>query len=314
MIKYALHRIAFLVPLLFGLSIVTFLYIQVIPGDPVAGMLGSGGTPQLVAELRHQFGLDQPLLTQYWHWLSNLVAHGDLGTSFTSRQKITPLLLDRIPATLQLTVTGLFFTVLLGWPFGFLAALFKDTWIDRVLSSLTLVGLSTPMFWVGTILVLVFAVHLRWLPAGGYVALNVDFVQSIKDSLMPGLAMGIGLAPYLARMTRATTVEVQQEQFIRQAQAKGLRGRTVFLRYSARNSVPPTVVVIGLQLGSLLGGQVIVEQLFNWPGLSRLLIQGAIQRDYYMVQAVILVIAALYVLLNLLAELVHAALDPRIRL
>jgi peptide/nickel transport system permease protein len=314
MIKYALHRIAFLVPLLFGLSIVTFLYIQVIPGDPVAGMLGSGGTPQLVAELRHQFGLDQPLLTQYWHWLSNLVTHGDLGTSFTSRQKITPLLIDRIPATLQLTVTGLIFTVLLGWPFGFLAALFKDTWIDRILSSLTLVGLSTPMFWVGTILVLVFAIHLRWLPAGGYVALNVDFVQSIKDSLMPGLAMGIGLAPYLARMTRATAVEVQQEQFIRQAQAKGLRNRTVFLRYSARNTVPPTVVVIGLQLGSLLGGQVIVEQLFNWPGLGRLLIQGAIQRDYYMVQAVILVIAALYVVLNLLAELIHAALDPRIRL
>jgi peptide/nickel transport system permease protein len=314
MLKYALQRIGLLVPLLLGLSVLTFLYMQVIPGDPVAGMLGPGGTPQLIAQLRHQFGLDQPIATQYWHWLSNLVTHGDLGTSFTTRQQITPILINRIPATLQLTFTGLIFTVLLGWLMGFLAGIFKDSWIDRTLSSLTLVGLSTPMFWVGTILILVFAVHLRWLPAGGYAPLNVNPMQSLKDSLMPGLAMGIGLAPYLARMTRAATVEVQHEQFIRQAQAKGLRRRTVLLRYSARNALPPTVVIIGLQLGSLLGGQVIVEQLFNWPGLSRLLISGAIQRDYYMVQAVILVIATLYVLLNLAAELLHAALDPRIRL
>jgi peptide/nickel transport system permease protein len=314
MVKYTLYRLCLLIPLLFVLSILTFLYIQLIPGDPVAGMLGPGGSPQLVAQLRHQFGLDQSIPSQYWHWLSNLLAHGRLGTSFITRQAITPVLINRIPATIQLTVTGLIFTVLLGWLGGFLAGAFKDTWIDRTLSGLTLVGLSTPMFWIGTILILVFAVHLRWFPAGGYVALNVDPVQSIRDSLLPGLAMGLGLAPYLARMTRAATVEVQHEPFLRHAQAKGLRGRTILVRYAARNAVPPTVVVIGLQVGSLLGGQVIVEQLFNWPGLSRLLIQGAVQRDYYMVQAVILVIAALYILLNLAAELAHAALDSRIRL
>ncbi|MDT4934353.1 MAG: peptide/nickel transport system permease protein [Pseudonocardiales bacterium] len=314
MVKYTLYRLCLLIPLLFVLSILTFLYIQLIPGDPVAGMLGPGGSPQLVAQLRHQFGLDQSIPSQYWHWLSNLLAHGQLGTSFITRQPITPVLINRIPATIQLTVTGLIFTVLLGWLGGFLAGAFKDTWIDRTLSGLTLVGLSTPMFWIGTILILVFAVHLRWFPAGGYVALNVDPVQSIRDSLMPGLAMGLGLAPYLARMTRAATVEVQHEPFLRHARAKGLRGRTILVRYAARNAVPPTVVVIGLQVGSLLGGQVIVEQLFNWPGLSRLLIQGAVQRDYYMVQAVILVIAALYILLNLAAELAHAALDSRIRL
>ncbi|MDT4944666.1 MAG: peptide/nickel transport system permease protein [Pseudonocardiales bacterium] len=314
MVKYTLYRLCLLIPLLFVLSILTFLYIQLIPGDPVAGMLGPGGSPQLVAQLRHQFGLDQSIPSQYWHWLSNLLAHGRLGTSFITRQPITPVLINRIPATIQLTVTGLIFTVLLGWLGGFLAGAFKDTWIDRTLSGLTLVGLSTPMFWIGTILILVFAVHLRWFPAGGYVALNVDPVQSIRDSLMPGLAMGLGLAPYLARMTRAATVEVQHEPFLRHARAKGLRGRTILVRYAARNAVPPTVVVIGLQVGSLLGGQVIVEQLFNWPGLSRLLIQGAVQRDYYMVQAVILVIAALYILLNLAAELAHAALDSRIRL
>ncbi len=301
-------------PLLFLLSILTFVYIQIIPGDPVAGMLGPGGTPALVAQLRHELGLDQSLPSQYWHWLSNLFAHGDLGISFITRQPITPVLMDRIPATLQLTVTGLIFTVALGWLGGFLAGAFKDTWADRMLSGITLVGLSTPVFWIGTILILVFAVHLRWLPAGGYVPLAVDPVQSIKDSLMPGFAMGLGLAPYLARMTRAATVEVQHEPFLRHARAKGLRGRTMLLRYAARNAVPSTIVVIGLQLGALIGGQVVVEQLFNWPGLSRLLIEGAVQRDYYMVQAVILVIAVLYVVLNLAAELAHAALDPRIRL
>jgi peptide/nickel transport system permease protein len=314
MLKYALYRLCLAVPLLFLLSILTFVYIQIIPGDPVAGMLGPGGTPALVHQLRHELGLDRPILSQYWHWLSNLVAHGDLGISFITRQPLTPILINRIPATLQLTVTGLIFTVAFGWLGGFLAGAFKDTWVDRTLSGLTLVGLSMPMFWIGTILILVFAVHLRWLPAGGYVPLNVDAVESIKDSLMPGVAMGLGLAPYLARMTRAATVEVQHEPFLRHTRAKGLRRRTVLLRYSARNAVPPTVVVIGLQLGSLLGGQVIVEQLFNWPGLGRLLIEGAIQRDYYKVQAVILVIAAFYLVLNLAAELVHAALDPRIRL
>ncbi|TKA01182.1 ABC transporter permease [Actinacidiphila oryziradicis] len=314
MLKYALYRLCLAAPLLFLLSILTFVYIQIIPGDPVAGMLGPGGNPTLIRQLRHELGLDQSIPSQYGHWLSNLVTHGDLGISFITRQPITPVLVNRIPATLQLTVTGLIFTVVLGWLGGFLAGAFKDTWIDRTLSGLTLVGLSTPMFWIGTILILVFAVNLRWLPAGGYVPLAVDPLQSIKDSLMPGFAMGLGLAPYLARMTRAATVEVQHESFLRHARTKGLRGNTVLWRYAARNAVPSTVVVIGLQVGSLLGGQVIVEQLFNWPGLGRLLVEGAIQRDYYTVQAVILVIAVLYVLLNLAAELAHAALDPRIRL
>jgi peptide/nickel transport system permease protein len=303
-----------LLPLLFGLSVLTFLYVHVIPGDPIAGMLGPGGNPELIAQLRHEYGLDQPLPVQYWHWLASLLAHGDLGITFGSGQRITPILINRIPATLQLTAAGMLFTVLLGLPAGFFAGVLKDSWADRVLSIVSLVGLSAPPFWIGTLLILVVAINLHWLPAGGYVPFGRDPVASLKDTIMPGFALGLSLAPYLARMARAATVEVQQEPFVKHARAKGLRRRTILLRYSARNAIVPVVVVLGLQLGRLLGGQVIIEELFNWPGVGRLLVEGAIQRDYAMVQALILIIAATYVALNLAAELVHAALDPRIRL
>jgi peptide/nickel transport system permease protein len=312
LLKYTLYRLATLVPLLFGLSIAMFLYIHLIPGDPVAGMLGPGGTPQLIAQLRHQFGLDQPITTQYWHWLTGLL-QGNLGISFISRQPISSILVDRIPASLELTGAGMLAIVLFGWPAGFFAGLFKGSWFDRVVSTVAAVGLSVPQFWLGTIFIVVLAVKLQWLPAEGYVPFTTDPAGNLRDLVMPALTLGLSLAPYLTRMTRAATIEVQQEQFVRQAQAKGLRGRTIIWRYSARNGVLPVVIIFGLQLGALLGGQVIVETLFNWPGVGRLLVTGVIQRDYFLVQAVILVIATFYVLLYLGTELVQAWLDPRLR-
>lgn len=312
MLKYTLYRLATLVPLLFGLSIVMFLYIHLIPGDPVAGMLGPGGTPQLIAQLRHQFGLDQPILTQYWHWLTGLL-HGDLGISLISRQPITSILVDRIPASLELTIAGMLATVLIGWPSGFFAGLFRGTWFDRIVSALAAVGLSIPQFWLGTLFIVFIAVKLRWLPAEGYAPLTSSPGDNLRDVIMPALALGLSLAPYLTRMARAATIEVQQEQFVRQAQAKGLRRRTIVWRYSARNAVLPIIIVFGLQLGALLGGQVVIEELFNWPGVGRLLVTGVVQRDYFLVQAVILVIATFYVLLYLGTELVQAWLDPRLR-
>jgi peptide/nickel transport system permease protein len=313
MLRYAGQRVLVLAALLVGLSVVTFFYLQLIPGDPVAGMLGPGGNPHLIAQLRHQFGLDRPLLAQYWSWLTGLV-HGDLGISFTSRQPIGPLVMDRIPASLELTVASMVWIVVLGWPAGFVAGLYKDTRLDRVLSTFALVGLSTPLFWIGTILILVFAVDLHWLPSQGYVPFFADPVNSIKYVLMPSFAIGLAMAPYLARMARAATVEVQQEAFMEHAHAKGLRRSTIVMRYSLRNSILPIMVVLGLQFGRLLGGQVIVEQLFSWPGIGRLAVEGAIQRDYFMVQAVVLLLAAAYCIVNLLAELGQAWLDPRVRL
>jgi peptide/nickel transport system permease protein len=312
-VRYALYRILILAFLLVGLSIASFLYMQLVPGDPVAGMLGPAGNPELIAQLRHEFGLDRPLVTQYWSWLSGAV-HGDFGISFSSRQPVGPILIHRIPATLQLTIASMIWVVLIGWPAGFFAALRKNTWIDRVFSVLALIGLSTPFFWLGTVLILILSVKLHWLPSGGYVPLTEDPVESIRLTIMPSLALGLGLAPYLARMTRASTIEVQQEQYVSHAHAKGLTRRRIAVRYTGRNAVLPIVVVLGLQLGLLLGGQVIIEELFNWPGVGRLLVGGAIQRDYFMVQAVVLVLAALYGVLNLGAELVHAWLDPRIRM
>jgi peptide/nickel transport system permease protein len=295
-----------------GLSLVLFIYIQLIPGDPVAGMLGPTADPALVARIRHELGLDQPILVQYLHWVQGL-SRGDLGISFSSRFPITPILIARIPATLQLTMTGMLVVILIGAPFGFIAGLFKDTWIDRLLSIGALVGLSSPIFWLGTVMILVFAVQLRWLPSLGYVAFMDDPLASIRFSILPSITLGLALAPYLARMTRAATIEVQQEQFVALAHAKGLKRATIIARYSARNAVLPIVIVLGLQLGRLLGGQVIVEVLFAWPGVGRLLIGGVIERDYFMVQAVVLIFAVIYVILNLLAEMIHGWLDPRIR-
>jgi peptide/nickel transport system permease protein len=312
-LKYTLYRLATLVPLLFGLSVAMFLYIHLIPGDPVAGMLGPGGSPRLIAQLRHQFGLDQPIPVQYWHWLTGLL-QGNLGISFISRQPITSILVNRIPASLELTAAGMVAIVLFGWPAGFVAGLLKGTWFDRVVSTLAAVGLSVPQFWLGTLFIVFIAVnHVLGLPAEGYVPFTVDPVANLRDVILPALTLGLSLSSYLVRMTRAATIEVQQEQFVRQAQAKGLRRWTIVWRYSARNAVLPVVIVLGLQLGALLGGQVIVEELFNWPGVGTLLVIGVTQRDYFLVQAVILVIATFYVFLYLGTELIQAWLDPRLR-
>ena len=312
MARYVGYRVALLVPLSVGLSIVVFFYLQLIPGDPVAGMLGPAANPQLVAQLRHEFGLDQPIATQYIHWVQGLL-RGDLGISFASRQAITPILINRIPATLQLTLGGMFFVLLIGLPLGFGAGLLKDTWVDRLFSSTALVGMSMPVFWMGTVLIIVFSVQLHVLPSQGYVPFTTDPVASLKYSLLPSITLGLALAPYLARMIRAATIEVQQEQFVTFAHAKGLKRTTVILRHTCRNAIIPIIIVLGLQFGRLLGGQVIVENLFAWPGVGRLVIDGVIQRDYFMVQAVVLIFAIIVVLLNLLAELIHAWMDLRIR-
>lgn len=312
MLKYVAVRIGVLIPLLFGLSILVFLYIHVIPGNPVAGMLGPAGTPALIAQLSQKFGLDQPMAVQYWHWLDGLF-HGNLGTSFISQEPIGPILGERAPASLELTAVGMAMVVLIGWPLGFLAGLYKDRWIDHVISSLAGLGLAVPQFWLGTLFILIFAVTFKLLPAEGYVSIGADTGRNIEDLIMPALVLGLSLSPYLIRMTRAATIEVQQELFVKQARAKGLKRWTIVRRYIARNAIIPIVVVLGLQLGALIGGQVIVEEVFGWPGLGQLLVTAVTQRDYFTVQAVILVIAVFYALIYLATEVIQAALDPRLR-
>jgi len=313
MLRYFLNRVMFMIPLVFLLSALLFIYMRVLPGDPVAGILGPEATPELTAQLRATFGLDQPILSQYIIWIRDLF-QGNLGISYTSQQEITPLLIARIPATLQLLLSGFLVSLTFGLPLGFLAGRKRGSVLDNVLSTFSLIGLSTPIFWIGTLFVMVVGVSWRLLPAEGYVPFSEDPLMSLKLTILPALTLGLVLAPYLARLTRAATIEIEYESFMNQARANGLKNSTITFRYAARNVLPQILVVLGMQLGGLLGGQVIVEQLFNWPGVGRLLIQGALQRDYPMVQAVILIIAILFVLINLIAEILHALMDKRIRL
>lgn len=313
MLRYIANRLVIVIPLLWALTVLLFLYVHAVPGDPIAGMLGPNGTPELVAQIRADRGLDRPLLEQYWGWFSGLFV-GDLGVSLISGRDITPIVIDRIPATLQLTFSGLFFIVLIGFPLGYFAGKNKGGWLDRILSPTALVGLSMPAFWLGTILILVLGVQLRWFPTSGYVPLDENPWQSLRLTFMPALVLGITLSPFLARMVRSATAELQREPFIIQARMRGLRPGTISRRYLLRNAILPVLVILGMQLGGLLGGQVIVEQLFNWPGVGRLLVEGAVQRDYLMVQSLIFVIAVIYIVINLVVEVVHAWLDPRVRL
>ncbi len=313
MLRYLAHRLLIVIPLLFALSILLFFYVHAVPGDPIAGMLGPAGTPELIEQLRAERGLDRPLWVQYWDWISGFVV-GDFGISLITGQQITPIVIDRIPATLQLTAAGLFMIIAIGFPLGYLAGKHKGGWLDRILTPATLVGVSLPQFWVGTILVLVLAVQLRWLPSGGYVPFADDPWQSLRLTIMPALVLGITLSPLMARLVRVATAQLQNEQFVLQARMRGLQPGTISRRYLLRNAVVPVLVIIGMQLGTLIGGQVIVEQLFNYPGLGRLLVEGATERDYLMVQSLTFLIAIIYVLINLFAEIVHAWLDPRVRL
>jgi peptide/nickel transport system permease protein len=313
MLRYIGNRLLTVIPLLLALTILLFFYIHALPGDPIAGMLGPNATPDLVAQIRHQRGLDLPLWQQYGTWLAGLL-HGDLGSSLINGQSITAMVVGRIPATLQLTTASLLLMIFIGFPVGYLAGKHKGGWLDRILTPASLAGLSLPQFWVGTIFILVFSVQLHWLPSGGYVPLTEDPIQSLKLTLMPALVLGITLSPLQARLVRVSTAQLQQEPFMAAATMRGLRSGTISRRYLFRNAVLPVIVVIGMQLGTLIGGQVVVEQLFNYPGLGRLLVEGAAERDYYVVQSLILLVAVLYVVINLLMEVIHALLDPRVRL
>jgi len=313
MLRYIGNRLLTVIPLLFALTILLFFYIHALPGDPIAGMLGPNATPDLVKQIRHDRGLDRPLWEQYWTWLTGLL-HGDLGSSLINGQSITGMVAGRIPATLQLTAASLFLMIVIGFPVGYLAGKHKGGWLDRILTPASLAGLSLPQFWVGTIFILIFSVQLHLLPSGGYVAFTDDPLQSLKLTIMPAFVLGLTLSPLQARLVRVSTAQLQQEPFMAAATMRGLRSTTISRRYLFRNAVLPVIVVIGMQLGTLIGGQVVVEQLFNYPGLGRLLVEGATERDYSVVQSLILLVAALYVVINLLMEVLHAMLDPRVRL
>jgi peptide/nickel transport system permease protein len=313
MLRYTLNRILLFIPILFGLSMLTFIYIHLIPGDPVQAMIGPTGTPEMVAQMRHELGLDRPIYVQYLDWVGGAL-HGDLGISFRSRQPITPLLLDRIPATLELAGAALAFAILLGLPSGILAGLHKNTRFDYVFSLVSLGGYSMPVFWISTLLLLVVGVQWKLLPSQGYIPFGQDPVGNLRLLILPAISLGLGLAPYIGRMARAAVIETLQESFVGYANAKGLHERTVFWRYIFRHAIVAILVVLGLDIGFLLSGQIIVEEIFNWPGAGRIVVRGVLERDYYVVEATILLYALLFLAINFVVEVLHGVLDPRVQL
>ncbi|MDC0764003.1 ABC transporter permease [Brevibacillus sp. AG] len=301
--QYIVKRLLSGIVVLFGLSVFTFLLIHLIPGDPVRIMLGQRATVEQIESLRGELGLNKPLVVQYLDYASG-VLKGDLGTSLKTGRPVSTEIADRFPATAKMAVASLVVAVVIGIGLGVLAAKYKDTPIDGAIMTFSTFGMSIPGFWLGLLVILVFSVHLGWFPiAGG---------TGLKDMVLPAFTLGTLMATALSRLTRAGMVEVLSNDYIRTARAKGMNERIVLLRHAFRNVMIPIVAVIGLELAGLLGGAVIVEQVFGWPGVGTLAIQAISSRDFPMIQGTTLFIGAVYVLVVILIDVLYAILDPRI--
>lgn len=297
-------RLLGLVPVVFGVLLLTFLLVHLVPGDPVEVMLGESATTADRTQLRAELGLDQPLIRQFGAYLNKL-AHGDFGYSIHTHQPVSALLAQRIPATAKLAGLALLIALCIGLPLGIVAALRANQWPDSLTTLLSLSLSAMPQFWLGPLFMLLFALWLGWLPVSG--------MESPASIVLPALTLGFSLAAILTRMTRASLLEVLNEDFVRTARAKGLPEHTVILRHALRAAMLPVVTVVGLQLGSLLAGAVITETVFGWEGVGRLLVESIEKRDYPVTQACVLVIALSYVFVNLLTDMAYSRLDPRVR-
>lgn len=293
---------------------VTFALIRLIPGDVVDLILGNevamGG--ERAAELRRLFGLDQPIYVQYLQWASDVV-RGDLGHSLRTGKPVLGEILGRLPTTIELTLFSLVFALLIAIPMGIIAALKAGTRTEAGVQVLGLLGLSVPNFWLGTLLILLTSRYLGWFPAANYVPFSVDPWRNIQIFILPGIALGAALAAITLRMTRSSLLEVLNREYVTTARAKGVAERQVIVRHALKNAMIPVVTVVGIQVGRLLGGAIIIEQVFNLPGIGRLAIDAIQQRDYTMIQGVVLFTTLAFVLINLAVDLLYAFIDPRIR-
>ena len=308
--RYTLERILLAVPTLLAMSLFVFLLIRLVPGDPVETMLGFRATPQNVATIRHQLHLDEPLVTQYLDWLSGLL-HGDLGRDYVSHAPLSDLLSNAIPVTLELTFLSMSLALVAGVPLGVLAAA-RPGAIRRAMDGFVIVGVSIPDFWLGTLLVLLFAATLVWLPPSGYTPFTADPIGNLRYMTLPVLALAVGEAAYIARTTRGAMDEALGAPFVTFLRAKGLAERSIIFRHALRNASVPIVTVAGIQFGVLLGGAIVIETLFGLPGVGRLTVTAINQRNYTVVQGAVLVIATLFIVVNLVTDLLYGWLDPRI--
>jgi peptide/nickel transport system permease protein len=333
MLKFVVRRLLLLLPILLGLSILVFVWIRALPGGPAEALLGERATPEAVAAIEHQYGLDQPITTQYWKFLQRSVRL-DFGDSTTTRQPVTEELKRRFPATIELALAAMIFSVFFGIPLGFIAAKRYGTAVDHASLLASLLGISIPIFFLAILLKYVFAVELGWLPTVGRISVLIDlphptnfyildsvldanwdaFVDCLRHLVLPAIALGSIPLAIIARITRAAVLDVQNEDYVRTARAKGLAPGIVDRRHVMRNAMLPVSTIVGLQVGLLLSGAVLTEKVFAWPGIGSWLVDAIRDRNFPVLQGGILFVALVFVLVNLVVDVSYAFLNPRLRL
>lgn len=325
MLQYVLRRLVSLVFILLGVSVLVFLLVHLAPGDPVRIMLGEEATVEDVERLNRIYGFDQPLYAQYLRWIGNAL-QGDLGLSIRSQLPVSTLIFERMPATIELALWSLIIAIGVGVPLGVLSAVRRNTWVDFGSMFAALVGVAAPNFWVGLILLSQVALYVAWLPIGGrgpsfgdaFVALFTRFDpvvlwDHLRYILLPALALGTSIMALITRLTRSSLLEVLGRDYVRTARAKGLRGLTVVYGHALKNALLPVVTVVGVQFGALLGGSIVIEVVYSWPGVGRLIVNAISQRDFPVVQGSVLMLAVVFAFVNLLVDLSYSLINPRIR-
>lgn len=312
MLIYIAKRILIALPTLLIVSMLVFGLQMLLPGDPVLAMAGEERDPETLARIREQLHLDDPVPIQYLRWLGGVVT-GDFGTSLRTGEPVAQLILQKLPVTIQLAIMSMIFAMLIGIPAGIIAAVKKGTTVDWLANFVALSGLSIPNFWLGIMLILLGSVNLGWLPASGYESIFVDPVRSLQTMIMPAFVLGTGLAATLMRHTRSSMLGVLSADYIRTARAKGLTGRQVVLKHSFRNALLPVITLTALLFGELLAGAVLTEQIFTIPGFGKLIVDAVFNRDYAVVQGVVLCTAVGFLLMNLVADVLSVMLNPRMR-
>ncbi|MFT4004678.1 MAG: ABC transporter permease [Lacrimispora sp.] len=313
MLSYILKRLISLIPVLFVVSIAIFLIIHITPGDPASTILGMEASQEQISELNEKMGLNDPIYIQYFHWISKVV-RGDLGDSVFMQQPVAQAIKEHLPPTVALAVFAQIIAILLSVPFGILAACKRGTALDTVFMSISLFGMAVPSFLLGLFFMLFFSVHLGWLPAAGYRPLSMGLWTHFKYLILPGISLGTIQAALIARMTRSSMLDVLYLNYIKTARAKGLREYSVLLKHAFKNAGLPILTVIGQTFGTLVTGAVVVESLFNIPGMGQLILNSIVRRDLAVIQGVVLFVTLLYVGVNLIVDLLYGVIDPRVRL
>jgi len=305
MVRFIGQRLVTTVPVLVGISLLVFLILYLMPGDPAQTLLfGTNATPAQVAALHHQLGLDKPLYVQYVDYVGRLL-RGNLGESFVSQQRVGSVIMAQFPATVRLTIAGMLVALLVGFPTGILAAVRRGTWLDSLASGVSFLGVAIPNFWLAVLLILIFSVKLNVFPVLGQ--------GSLRAIILPAISLGWGFAAIITRLVRASMIEVMNQPYITTARAKGLSGQIVIVRHALKNAVIPVVTILGLQIANLLSGAVVVESIFARQGIGSLAVRAILAKDVPLIQGIVIFVAVIYVLLNLLVDITYAFLDPRIR-